>query len=103
MQQARHQDSGFPMNKPDYYSILGVSRSASDAEIKKAYRKLVMGLRIHCDKNNDPKISEQIKSIIEAYDVLSDGELQHECKHFATYICHSGHFIYHSIDQSKRS
>ena len=54
----------------DYYQILGVSRSANDDELKKAYRKLA--LKYHPDKNKDPGAEEKFKQIGEAYDVLSD-------------------------------
>jgi molecular chaperone DnaJ len=55
----------------DYYSVLGVSATASDDDIKKAYRKLAM--RYHPDRNGGAKESEErFKEITEAYDVLRD-------------------------------
>jgi molecular chaperone DnaJ len=55
----------------DYYSVLGVSATASDDDIKKAYRKLAM--RYHPDRNGGTKESEErFKEITEAYDVLRD-------------------------------
>ncbi|MDA8095471.1 MAG: molecular chaperone DnaJ [Betaproteobacteria bacterium] len=59
------------MSKRDYYETLGVNRSASDEEIKKAYRKLAM--KHHPDRNqDDPKAEERFKEAKEAYEVLSD-------------------------------
>ena len=51
----------------DYYNVLGVDKSASDSEIKKAYRKKAK--EYHPDKNGDP---EKFKEVSEAYDVLGD-------------------------------
>lgn len=59
------------MAKEDYYETLGVARNASEAELKKAYRRLAM--KYHPDRNPDDKnAEEQFKSAKEAYDVLSD-------------------------------
>lgn len=54
----------------DYYSVLGVSKGATDEELKKAYRK--MALKFHPDKNQSAGAEEKFKLIGEAYDVLSD-------------------------------
>jgi len=55
----------------DYYTVLGVSQDASDAELKKAYRQLAM--QFHPDRNpGDKKAEERFKELSEAYGVLSD-------------------------------
>ena len=56
----------------DFYVILGVERTASDAEIKRAFRKLAQ--QWHPDVNTDPAAQERFKEINEAYQVLSDPE-----------------------------
>lgn len=58
-------------SKRDYYDVLGVSRSADKADIKKAYYKLAK--KLHPDANkDDPKASEKFSEVQNAYDTLSD-------------------------------
>src|SRR6476659_8575696 len=57
----------------DYYDVLGVSRGADEAEVKKAFRRLAREL--HPDVNaHDPDAEEKFKEAAEAYEVLSDAE-----------------------------
>ncbi|HAB02595.1 MAG TPA: molecular chaperone DnaJ, partial [Pseudomonas sp.] len=59
------------MSKRDYYEVLGVERGASEADLKKAYRRLAM--KYHPDRNPGDKESEdKFKEANEAYEVLSD-------------------------------
>jgi molecular chaperone DnaJ len=61
------------MSKRDYYEVLGVDRSASEQDIKRAYRKLA--LELHPDRNpGDAQAEERFKEASEAYQVLSDAE-----------------------------
>jgi len=67
----------------DYYRQLGVPREASDADIKRAYRKLAREL--HPDvTGDDPRATEQFKAITEAYEVLSDPQRRRSYDLFGT-------------------
>ena len=57
-------------NKKDYYEVLGVSKNATEDEIKKAFRKLAM--KYHPDVNKSPDAEEKFKEINQAYSVLID-------------------------------
>ena len=67
--------------KSDYYELLGVNRSASEEEIKKAYRKLA--LKYHPDRNpGDKQAEEKFKKVSEAYQVLSDAQKRSQYDQF---------------------
>ena len=73
------------MSKRDYYEVLGVVKTATEVEIKKAYRK--MALKYHPDKNpDDPDAEEKFKEAAEAYEVLSNPEKRSRYDQFG----HSG-------------
>lgn len=68
-------------NKRDYYEVLGVGKSATADEIKKAYRK--MAIKYHPDKNpGDKEAEEKFKEAAEAYDVLSNPEKRQKYDQF---------------------
>lgn len=57
-------------NKRDYYEVLGVSKNATEQEIKSAYRKLAM--KYHPDKSKEPDADKKMQEINQAYEILSD-------------------------------
>jgi len=61
------------MSQRDYYEVLGVSKNASEADIKKAYRRLAM--KYHPDRNaGDAEAEHKFKEVKEAYEILTDGQ-----------------------------
>ncbi len=67
-------------NKRDYYEVLGVSKNATDEEIKRSFRKLAK--QYHPDVNKDPGAEEKFKEIGEAYAILSDPEKRRQYDQF---------------------
>ena len=68
------------MNKKDYYEVLGVSKTASEEEIKRAFRKLAK--QYHPDVNKEAGAEEKFKEIGEAYAILSDPEKRRQYDQF---------------------
>ena len=61
------------MSKRDYYEVLGVDSSASEQEVKKAFRRIAM--KYHPDRNpDDQKADEKFKEAQEAYEILGDAD-----------------------------
>ena len=69
------------MAKRDYYEVLGIDKSASEDEIKKAYRKIA--IKYHPDRNpGDKEAEEKFKEAAEAYDVLHDPQKRQQYDQF---------------------
>src|SRR3982750_4720779 len=84
----------------DFYAVLGVPRTASDDEIKKAYRKLAM--TYHPDRNNGSKEAEErFKEITEAYDVLRDPQKRAAYDRYGEAGLRGGGAGFHHVDLSE--
>jgi molecular chaperone DnaJ len=84
----------------DFYALLGVSRDATEAEIKKAYRKLAMDY--HPDRNPAAEAEARFKEITEAYEVLRDPQKRSAYDRFGKAgVGGGGGFDYHHVDLSE--
>ncbi|XP_037551591.1 dnaJ homolog subfamily B member 9 [Nematolebias whitei] len=80
--------SEFILARRDYYDILGVSRDATERQIKKAFHKLA--LKFHPDRNKDPNAEAKFREIAEAYETLSDDKRRREYDQFGHGASSSG-------------
>jgi len=90
------------VSESDLYQTLGVFRDATEADIKKAYRKLAM--EFHPDRNGTPEAEAKFKEISEAYQVLSDPDKRAHYDRFGTMPGASGGFGgggFHHVDLSE--
>ncbi|HJR16503.1 MAG TPA: molecular chaperone DnaJ [Gemmatimonadales bacterium] len=84
----------------EYYALLGVSRTASEAEIKKAYRKLAM--EYHPDRNSAPEAEARFKEATEAYEILKDPEKRAAYDRYGKAgVGAGGGFGFHHVDLSE--
>jgi len=86
----------------EFYELLGVARTATEAEIKKAYRKLAM--EYHPDRNSSPDAEARFKEITEAYEVLRDPQKRAAYDRYGKAGVAgggSGGFGYHHVDLSE--
>jgi len=78
------------MSKRDYYEVLGVSKNASEDDLKKAFRKLAR--QYHPDVNKDPGAEDKFKELGEAYEVLSDPQKRQRYDQFGHAAAGAGGF-----------
>ena len=84
----------------EFYALLGVTREATEADIKKAYRKLAM--EYHPDRNPAPEAEARFKEITEAYEVLRDPQKRAAYDRFGKAgVGGAGGFDYHHVDLSE--
>jgi len=83
----------------EFYELLGVARSASEAEIKKAYRKLAM--EYHPDRNPSADAEAKFKEITEAYEVLRDPQKRAAYDRYGRSGVGAGGFGFHHVDLSE--
>jgi molecular chaperone DnaJ len=83
----------------DFYALLGVTREASEPEIKRAYRKLAM--EYHPDRNPSPEAEARFKEITEAYEVLRDPQKRSAYDRYGKAGVGAGGFNYHHVDLSE--
>ena len=85
------------MSTKDFYDVLGVSKDASESDIKKAYRKLA--IKYHPDKNSgDHDAEEKFKEVSAAFEVLKDAEKRRKYDQFGHDAFRGGSSSAHGVD-----
>jgi DnaJ family protein B protein 4 len=86
------------MDNIDYYKILEIEKTASDNDIKKAYKKLA--LKWHPDKNSAPNAAEKFRQISEAYSILSDSDKKKQYDQFGNLSNNNESFNFNNMNKN---
>ena len=84
--------------KKDYYEVLGVEKTATDDELKKAYRRLAKKYHPDANPDNKEEAEAKFKEVNEAYEVLSNPQKRKMYDQFGTELPECYHHLFYSMD-----